>query len=782
MADLKAKLKLLEGKAPPPNPLKAINPKVLILISQEEEDGLKHLKHLFANHDTFMVKQENVLLEQVSIYCEQRSITKVVSTNTSILSKLLDLVGTVKDEPSLSNYAGSVFTYKQLEFVFVPSLATVFTVPYGKFLCERFISKLLRPNEWLKQTPFKWSVCNASTISEAYEHLGTAYAISVDIETFKHNLCIRCVAYTGIYIDANGTFTTHTYVVPLLDPYLFTWVRKINLLKVRKIFQNGKYDNSYFIRFNATPTCWYWDTAHFFHSWYSELPKDLALLAAFFIREVVYWKDLSETTDLYEYYKYNAMDSWATSQVWIAQLIEAPQWAFDNYQAEFPLVYPCLLSELTGIQRDIEAINSARADIDKELSEKYTRLRTILNCPSFNVNSHPQVTNLRRILGSPDIPGGGEKELERMALRHPLNRIIVDLILRIRELIKCKGTYLRTDEDIKYLKDGITPAANAKGSKDLNGFWLYSLNPHFTDSGRLASGESAFWCGGNIQQTPREGPVKSTLVPPPGFRIAECDLKQAESRDTAFIVGSESYIKAVTGTRDFHSVNASAFFGVAYDSIFDDSTGKAKDKKLRDLAKRVNHGANYNMGAGVLVETMGEQKVWEASKILGLNGYTAKQTAEYLLERFHATYPELKKLYYPRVLKDIATSRLLVGATGWSRYCFGNPDKNKLDLNSYVAHVPQSLNAMVLNKAYMKVFYKIALPEAANFRLNAQIHDSILFCFREGRIDLAEKVKACMEIPVSVLSCDGKQRSFTVPADIKAGKQGVGVLRWSETE
>jgi hypothetical protein len=188
------------------------------------------------------------------------------------------------------------------------------------------------------------------------------------------------------------------------------------------------------------------------------------------------------------------------------------------------------------------------------------------------------------------------------------------------------------------------------------------------------------------------------------------------------------------------------------------------------------------MGPGVLVDTMGEQKVWEAAKLLGLKGLTSNGIAEYLLDRFHSTYPELKKIYYPKVIRDIVTTKMLTGATGWTRYCFGDPVKNKLDLNSYVAHVPQSLNAMSLNKAYMKVFYEIALPEAENFRLHAQIHDSILFSFREGRTDLAEKVRSSMEIPISVVGCDGKERNFTVPADLKAGKNGAGALRWSETE
>lgn len=76
---------------------------------------------------------------------------------------------------------------------------------------------------------------------------------------------------------------------------------------------------------------------------------------------------------------------------------------------------------------------------------------------------------------------------------------------------------------------------------------------------------------------------------------------------------------------------------------------------------------------------------------------------------------------------------------------FSNPETDKRALNSYIAHCPQSLNAMTLNKAFMKVFYEIAMhpDHSRNFRLLAQIHDSILFSSSESAY-LAEKVKECV--------------------------------------
>ncbi len=87
---------------------------------------------------------------------------------------------------------------------------------------------------------------------------------------------------------------------------------------------------------------------------------------------------------------------------------------------------------------------------------------------------------------------------------------------------------------------------------------------------------------------------------------------------------------------------------------------------------------------------------------------------------------------------------------------------------------------MTLNKAFMLVFYDLAFkPE---FKLLAQIHDSILFQTKIGHEYLINEVKKRMEIPVTIQGYDGVTRTFTVPAAAKAGKDGNGAERWSQTE
>jgi len=432
----------------------------------------------------------------------------------------------------------------------------------------------------------------------------------------------------------------------------------------------------------------------------------------------------------------------------------------------------------------------------------------------FNPNSPPQVKQLLKILGCGDLPSSDEINLKKAMFRHPLNARILNEVLEVRGHRKLATTYLRLDSDAK--QTGIH--AGEGGAKEFKGTWLYSMNPHGADTARHTSGEHAFWCGANIQNAPtRDGPqVKQTIKAADGFYIAESDLEQAETRDTAHVSGDEAMIRNVSGEEDFHTLNVVAMTGKTYDELYDRAKKKTKNKKLRDIFKRVNHGANYNMTAPVLVDTMGLEMIWEAKKLLNLPFTDPIKIAEYLLQKFHNTYTKLKGpknpfsegTYYAWVVQEVLINRRLVSRAyhhtaynvkhfdckkyieegDWTRYCFGKPDKNKLDLNALVAHVPQSLNARTLNEAFMRVFYEIALPNAESFRLHAQIHDSILFSYKHGFESHAESVRRCMEIPVTVRDISGTYRTFTVPAALKLGKtdkatgEFVRAKYWSETE
>ena len=755
VAALKAKAPAADSKKPATS-----DTTLLFCGTKEDESYAPYLKGLVGMAKVYTRFHDPLTLTELESYAKQRGCTGIITTSLTVLSKLLEHMSAETLKPNIDNYAGSYFLHNSIEYVILHPLKNFLTVPYQKFLTQRFISKLATPKLWNNSPEFKFEILTAANFNTIFDLYSNAFLIAVDIETKKEDLTIDCIGYSAALTDATGKLVIHSCVLPLDSMYAVALMRKMNWeLKAPKVLQNGKYDHLYLARWSAPCYNWLYDTVTMFHSWYCELPKDLAFLTTFFVKKAQYWKDLAKTNDKYEYYRYNALDTFGTLLVAMEWLLQAPQWAKDNYLMEFPVNFPAHMCELTGIKQDQVRLQRAALIVNSRIAHDNIQLSKMVGTypQLYNVNSAPQNAALRKILGAAHITSSDEKSLKKIGALHPLNKRITDKILDLRGDRKLSSTYLVL-------------------GKDLNGRILYALNPHGTDSGRLASRESAFWCGLQIQNIPRGKEVKQTLVADTGFRLCECDSSKAETWDTAYLSGDTNLIAAVNSPLDFHKVNASAFFAVLYEEV---------SKVLRDLAKRVNHGANYLMGPAVLVDTMGESAVWKAKSALKLpQHWGLLDVAKYLLEQFHKTYPSLSAVYYPSVVASVLTTRLLTGGQGWTRYCFGDPAKSKMDKNMYVAHKSQSENAIRLNRAFMKVFYEIAInPQYRdNFKLIAQIHDSILFQFRIGHEYLCDMVRKCMELPVTVKGADGVVRTYTVPADIKDGKKHLGAIRWSLTE
>src|SRR6266853_74258 len=144
------------------------------------------------------------------------------------------------------------------------------------------------------------------------------------------------------------------------------------------------------------------------------------------------------------------------------------------------------------------------------------------------------------------------------------------------------------------------------------------------------------------------------------FFFCELDNEQSESRCTAYLSGDANLISAVESPKDFHAINIERFFGVPYNQVIGPN-GEILDKELRDLSKRVNHGANYNMGPAVLLQTMGEENVDRAKVLLSLPKYwTRIMVCEYLLDLYEKAYPDVKTLWYSAVKENVRSTNKLV--------------------------------------------------------------------------------------------------------------------------
>lgn len=707
--------------------------------------------------------QKPTMVLEVVARAKAKGATAVCTTSPELLTLLLKS----PKELSIDKYAGSMITAYGLEFLILDPVSSLVKVSYGRFVYERYLSKFLDPSSWMQVPGFSWSLFEPAQAEYLLSLFSSASFISADIETGpEEERIITCISFTAVHIDTRSrSFTSTVIVVPYTDLYNVAFAGTILRLPVSKVFQNGKYDNAYLLRYGQATSNWDADTAHMFHAWYSELPKDLGFIITWLIRDWVYHKDESGTQDLQKYYEYNAKDSFTTAMSWLALLLEAPPFAWENYLQEFPLVYPCLLSEMTGIKIDLAKKEELRLRTAQVMDKELEAIRVMVDNPNYNPSSPLQTSKLFKILGCEDVLGTGKIPMDKAMARHPLNERILKRVKIYREERKLFSSYV--GKDITW-KDRL----------------LYSLNPHGTDTFRQASKESAFWCGIQIQNIPRDKPeiqIKDMFISDPDFLFGEGDYAQNETWGTAFMSGDQKLIETISDrSKDFHGINASAFFGVPYEEIVKSSwlqeeaewLHETLDKALRDLSKRTNHGTNYNMTAQVLLDTMGIKNVMRAKRLLGLPEHmTLKQVCQYLLNKFDETYPIVRGENYTWIKNEVKGSGLLVSppvnGLRWTRKCFGDPSKNKHDMNAYAAHRPQNLAAVALNYAYRRVFYDVWLPNKSDFKLGPQIHDSIVFQYRIDREDLPFKVKSCMEFEIPVTDIFGTVRILQVPVDLK---------------
>ena len=727
---------------------------IALIIEPRESTYVHKLKGYFPSQNVTVVTTPITSSAHLLAYCKSKKIDAVFTTQLALLRVL-----SFDKKATLDNYSGSMFKLARtndlledlLEVVILRDLAMLTAIPYQPFVIQRTITKITEPHTWPVANKFSYTLIDYSYLHTLNDLFTQSLFVAVDIETNK-DLAITSIAYTAVTLTDDNNTLLHNFCLPITDLTSVKLMRELNAHPARKAFQNGKYDIAYLALYNAPPTNYIFDSINMHHCWYAELPKDLGSLASFYIRDFRYWKHESHS-DLYEY---NAKDTYTTALIVCAWLLEAPQWAKQNYVQSFPVVFPAHQCEMTGIAVDIAQLEATRTEYKQQITELNLTLDKWLNVTNFNVASPKQMKELLKLLGTKNPKSADAKALTEIKGKHPLNSLIIDKILEIRKLRKLVSTYLK---DSIYLYHPLIPIKRI----------LYAINVHGTETGRLASKEHHFWCGLNIQNIPRGKAVKNFFVADPDFYLAEADYAQAESRDTAYITGQLNLIEILeTAGLDFHKYNASAFFGVPYEEV---------TKDLRTLSKPVNHGANYNMGEAVLIQQMGgELAVLKAGKLLELpTNWSAYRIAEHLLQSFDKTYPRIRHNYHDYIKYEVATKQRLVGATGWTRYCFNNPTVSKPALNAYVAHVPQSLNAMTLNKAFLNVFKNVALKYPNDFKLCTQIHDSILFQYRKGHEYLIDLVKDCMTFPTEVTDIDGVTRTMVVPVDIDSG-----LTRWGD--
>lgn len=721
----------------------------------EDTPYTARFREIVGTHNIKVSYNSVASVQTIKLMADRNNVDAIICTNPDclafLLGTLIDFRHPVnkrggKKNLTLGDYAGSFFPMKLpsgkvIHVLIAPPLANLVKTPEGPFILKRYVSKITAPQKWFPQTSFSWELYEPRKADALLARFAAAKLLAVDIETYRDDPLRRidCVGYCGLFPDGS----THTIVVPIRDMISWDFMRKMNASAPGKIFQNGRYDNLYFLRWGAPVHNYLWDTLNLFHCWYSELPKDLGFITAFMVREIRFWKDDASSGNEYDKFEYNARDCWATMNSFLALILELPEYARENYKIEFPLQFPTIHCSADGLALDKQQFLVEKQRAEVELAKREEFLQKAIH-PEYNPRSPDQSKRLLQVLGMPNVESSDEKTMNACAAAHPLNARIIKEVIAYREQAKLLSTYFVWDK-----------------------FWLdrlfYDLNPAGTDTGRLASKESSFWCGLQIQNIPQGRAVKSWIMADPGWDgLGEGDYAQSEARCVGYMSGCEALIKLVESDKDYHSWNASAFFGVPYESV---------NKALRTLAKRVNHGANYNMGARVLLDTMGPSAVLEAQTLLKLpSKWSMVMVCEHLLKTYERTYPEVKKDWYDALKRSIKFTKKLVSALGWTRVFFNDPTASKPALNAAVAHGPQNLSVGIINEVFYNIWRDSVYGDLRmRLRVKAQIHDSIFFSYRGE--DVPGIVQERMKNPKTIVDVKGSARTMLIPPDMSAGKK-----------
>jgi DNA polymerase I-like protein with 3'-5' exonuclease and polymerase domains len=792
--------------------------RVLAIAASYETKYYAFAKNALAGHSVFIPVNHFPLMRSYMHIVKANSVEVIALSDPKLIERLVNEVLGKYGKFSHLDWAGTVIEYMGVKVVFQRPLQHLLTVPFASHLYKRYLLKVTSPR-FPRAPQLNYIKLNESNVETYYKMFKSAKYIAVDIETIRQQVDIEKISnarargepvdglaaymqlqtgskkegwcipmidmcgWCGLFLDEKGCLYSVSVVLPITNMHEINWMRKFNSLPAPKITQNGGYEATYFIgRYNAPLYNWTCDTFHFMHSWYAELPRTLDFIAGYFLANHQYWKDESGSNR----FEYNAKDTHTTLWSWVYMIAESPQWAKDNYLIEFRKVFPNITTALEGMRVDEAEQTLLRDKFNKQTADAETSLTAIL-WDGFNPRSSQQCKAVMSAFSVVAPTSSDAKAMQKFGESHPFHTYLVELITAARAGTKKVSTFI----------DAYT----------FDGRMLYETNCGGTDTGRASSKGSNLWVGTNIQNQDNE--LRSMYVADTiangaaeDWILANCDGSQAESRCTAYISEDAQLMDSVENAPDFHTRNASLFFGIPEDEIVTlvwetitidgveiqqpvlDKYGKqVKDKSIRSLSKRVNHGANYNMGAWVLLETMGSKNVNSARKLLGLSPRWSLMTiTQHLLNSFDKTYPDIRGKYYEEVIEEIKITHRLYLPNGWTRYCFEVPSRSrKLALNKYVAHKPQSLSVMLVDDAMFDFWLEYQIKQE-KVRLKAQVHDEIIYQVR-GTINYdtgkpvsehyAETSKALSDLMARPIEVNG--RTMVIPND-----GGGAGYRWSD--
>lgn len=596
-------------------------------------------------------------------------------------------------------------------------------------------------------------VLTRPTFDEASLFLEKCYAqgmagipIVFDIE-IKH-LELNCISFA---------WEPHYAIsIPLMDERgdYFTPTQEVHIMKliariltnpqIRKLGQNLIFDTHFLLRKYGIRSVNLDDSMIAQHTLLPQLPKGLDMITSLWTDQPYYkdeGKEWFRGGGTYQtLWVYNGLDSLTVCEAFpkiMADLINMNNTA--AYERQLSIVQPCCYMMERGIKVDLPGLVAERKKMEADAQARRRELEAI--APGLNPQSPKQLQDY--FYGKLKIKPMKNKQHKVSVDADALKRIArrqgepgykeAQLILAIKRQEKLASTYMA---DMKF---------------DADSRIRCSYQPCGTTYSRLSSAKSIFGTGMNMQNWPHS--MLKHLQPDTGYVSYTVDLSQAENRIVAYVGRIEHMIDAFETGKDVHRLTASLIFNKPYDEISDEpgscSLGNGESTE-RQWGKKANHGLNYDLGY----------------KTFALYYDMPEKDAKFIVERYHAAYPELRRNFHGYIKKCLQTDRTITNLMG--RKTLFLTDLSDETFKAAYSCIPQGTVGDVINERGMAFIYYNSLFKEAE--LLQQVHDSITIQIPisigwEAHAKMLQALKDSLETPLTT----HYGRSFVIPADVCMG-------------
>lgn len=390
------------------------------------------------------------------------------------------------------------------------------------------------------------------------------------------------------------------------------------------------------------------------------------------------------------------------------------------YEIEFPTITVLNKMEMAGVSIDTDALEDLQAEISKRIDKLEEQIYDEAE-EQFNINSPKQLSEIMfEKMGIPAVKktktgySTNEQVLSQLAPMHT----IAEYVLDYRQLTKLQSTYVES-----------LPRMVFEGTNKIH----TTYNQAVASTGRLSSTDP------NLQNIPIRSDlgkkVRKAFIPSEGNILLAADYSQVELRIMAFVCGDEKMLQGFINGDDIHAATAAVLNDIPQEDVTQD---------MRRIAKTVNFGIMYGLGAYGLAER------------LGISRGDAKDIIDNYKEKYHGIIKYMDDTVDSARIKGYAET-----LCGRRRYFPNINSSNKMLKNAderAAINMPiQGTASDMLKIAMINIDKEMTVREMKS-KMILQVHDELVFDVVQSELDelrelVIEKMRTALplgDVPVVV--------------------------------